>query len=371
MTLLSALCATVLILYSGFLCFLLVRLLFSPVANSMKNPGPFPGVSVVIPFRNEANNLVPLLNSLESQEYHGNYEVILVNDCSTDDYKTSTTPHQWRMPVRTIQSHFSEDRRLTSKQQALDTGIKEAINEWIAFTDADMALKPDWLESLMRPACRGAKLVFGHTVIFSEKTQSVFAWFQKFQLETLFAAAYAFSNAGLTGSCMGNNLLISRKSYMETGGFDTLGYSIVEDMTLMSAFRKQHLKTSSTEPFSATATTLPAATLNDFFQQLRRWAHGGFRYNPLLIFANSLLSIQNVILVLALFHLLPPVVPLIAIGNFFLTWLFTAAAFRKMKTREYALLFPMFYVLYLFESLVLGYCTLINKPIIWKSRRIA
>jgi glycosyltransferase involved in cell wall biosynthesis len=371
MHLLFTFCITVLIIYCGFICYLLVGTLLHSAATSIKTPGKFPGVSVVIPFRNEAKNLESLLNSLESQLYNGNYEVILVNDGSTDYYEQLTAPRRWRIPVRAIQSRFSETRRLTRKQQALDTGIKEALHDWIAFTDADIVLSPIWLESLMRPAITGAELVFGHTAILSEKTSDAFTWFQKFQLETLFAAAHAFNNAGLTGSCMGNNLLISRKSYMEIGGFEALGCSIVEDMALMRAFRKRHLRTSSTEPFYATATTLPAVTLNDYFQQLRRWTHGGFRDNHLLKTANILLSLQNVILVMALFHVVPPAISLLAWGNFFLTWVFTAAAFRKMKTNERALLFPLFYALYLLESLFLAYCAIVKKPIIWKNRRIA
>ena len=45
-----------------------------------------PEVSVVIPFRNEANNLEPLLFSLKSQLYSkANFDVVLVNDHSIDE----------------------------------------------------------------------------------------------------------------------------------------------------------------------------------------------------------------------------------------------------------------------------------------------
>jgi biofilm PGA synthesis N-glycosyltransferase PgaC len=152
MLLLYTLFAVILLLYGGFLCYLLVRL-FLPVSKrntALKKEGmAFPGVSVVIPFRNEARNLERLINSLESQKYPGAYEVILVNDGSTDDYESVLSLLRTRKPVKTIPSLFSAGRGLTSKQQALDTGIKAAAHDWIACTDADMLLEPRWLESLI------------------------------------------------------------------------------------------------------------------------------------------------------------------------------------------------------------------------------
>ena len=46
-----------------------------------------PPISVVIPFKNEAHNLQRLIDSLLGQDYRGEFEILLVNDNSTDDFE--------------------------------------------------------------------------------------------------------------------------------------------------------------------------------------------------------------------------------------------------------------------------------------------
>ena len=181
-----------------------------------QKPGRFPDVSIVVPFKNEAENLERLLSSLEAQDYQGYYEILLVNDGSTDGYKNSIALRLSNRPLRVIDSVYSAASPLTSKQQALDCGIRGAAGDWIALTDADMLLKPEWLSSLMNRAADKPDLVFGHTVIDASPAAGLFGKFQSFQLEVLFAVAYALHRAGIAGSCMGNNMLISRKA--EAGG---------------------------------------------------------------------------------------------------------------------------------------------------------
>jgi glycosyltransferase involved in cell wall biosynthesis len=366
--------AVILLMYGAFLCYLAVMLLFHPVKKHGREEKEIacpPDVSVVVTFRNEAHNLARMIDSLERQTYKGKFEIILVNDGSTDDYVSSISSVVLQKPVKTVHSFFSENRGLTSKQQALDWGIKAASYGWIACTDADMVLDPLWLDSLMGHISEGASLVFGHTVIGQDEKSSLFIWFQKFLLETLFASAYAIHRAGLTGSCMGNNLLFFKKAYSDLGGFDAVGYSIVEDMDLMLLFRRKKLRTTSTEPFSPTARTFPSPKLRDYFQQLMRWSRGGFRKNPVLMFANVLLSAQNLLLVVSIFPTLPGFIRVVSVANLLLTWLFMAAAFRRIHSCERALFFLPFYLMYLVESAALFLFSAFNKKIFWKSRNIA
>jgi cellulose synthase/poly-beta-1,6-N-acetylglucosamine synthase-like glycosyltransferase len=363
----------ILLMYCGLLCYLLMGVLL-PVRrkNGTINKSELPpGVSIVIPFRNEAHNLEKLLCSLEAQQYTGTIEIVLVNDSSTDNFKEVLASRIWKQPLKVIDSAFSNDRRLTHKQQAADLGIKNAAYDWIACTDADMVLEPHWLNALIQQALSGADLVFGHTVIMPGKTPGLFRWFQKFQLETLFAIAYAFNRAGLTGSCMGNNMLLSRTAYLKSGGFEATGYSIVEDLAILASFRRKNMRTAATEPFSATAGTSPQTTINHYFHQLSRWVYGGFRSNATLLFSGALLGVQNILLWLACAGLLPGGFLLLTCGNLLLTWLFIAVTFRKIASNEGTFLFLPFYILFCIESMVLTAFILCKKPLLWKDRRIA
>jgi cellulose synthase/poly-beta-1,6-N-acetylglucosamine synthase-like glycosyltransferase len=373
MLILSKIILLVLSFYAGLLLYLLIKL---SLQKSQKPPLPrgdegLPGVSIVIPFRNEAGNLGLLLSSLEAQSYDGPVEILLVNDGSSDGFQEVIASKQWAKPVTVIDSVFSPERQLTSKQQALDTGIKQAAYDRVAFTDADMVLEPDWLASLVgAELATGAALVFGHTVIRKGASPSMLDWFQSYQLEVLLATAYTFSSGNISGSCMGNNMLISRPAYLKIGGHDAVGYSIVEDRDLLAAFRKNRLRTAAVEPFLPTAGTCPAATAQEYLQQILRWVYGGFRGNSVLSLFGLLLIAQNFLFLLALMDLLPGNAALLALVNLLLTWLFVSLVFWRMKAVESPLLFLPYYMLFFFESFMLLFSLLVRRPVVWKNRQV-
>jgi glycosyltransferase involved in cell wall biosynthesis/SAM-dependent methyltransferase len=100
-------------------------------------------VSVVIPFRNRALTLGYCLRSVLSQTFI-DFEVILVDDGSTDDY--STILAQFNDPrVRVVRHDQSR-----GAQAARNTGIKNAKGKYVAFQDSDDEWYPDKLESQMK-----------------------------------------------------------------------------------------------------------------------------------------------------------------------------------------------------------------------------
>jgi glycosyltransferase involved in cell wall biosynthesis len=104
-----------------------------------------PRVSVVVPARNEENDIRATLESLLQLDY-SNYEIIAVNDRSTDatgermDEMAHDASAQGRL--RTI--HVSElPIGWMGKTHAMWTATEEATGEWLLFTDADVHFKPD------------------------------------------------------------------------------------------------------------------------------------------------------------------------------------------------------------------------------------
>jgi len=211
----------------------------SPAENAMSasRNEELPGVSVVIPFRNEADNLETLLGSLGRQKYKGFIEIVLVNDSSTDNSVgvIHNAAHKCPIPVKLVESIYNQEIALTSKQQALDLGVRSSRYGCIVFTDADMQFDEHWVYSLVKVYLTGALMVFGHTSLCGQR-KDMFALWQSFQLEYLFTIAYAFNKAGITGSSMGNNMLIDRKAYESIGGQEGIGFTIVEDRELYNVF---------------------------------------------------------------------------------------------------------------------------------------
>jgi cellulose synthase/poly-beta-1,6-N-acetylglucosamine synthase-like glycosyltransferase len=364
----SLIISLLLVFYGVFVIWLAANAARHKAAPAGGSAG-LPGISIIIPFNNEAHNLATLLDSLSRQEYAGPWEVLLVNDGSTDSFREAAAPFLGRFPARfrIIDSVFDKCVNLTSKQQALDKGVREAGLEWCVFSDADMIFEKDWLAVFAANAVPGRDFIFGHTTMTGK---GPFNTLQRFQLEFLFAVAYSFHSAGIAGSCMGNNLLVRKQAYTGLGGQARIGYSIVEDRDLYSAFKRHGYSVAPAHPFSARAATLPCASLSQFYHQMIRWARGGFSFSSLLLPAGLLLTAQNFSLLAALCGLLPPVVEALSLANFFLTMIFVHVAFRKTGSGESAFFFPVFYVFMLAETIAFLFSFLITPRVEWKSRKL-
>ena len=100
----------------------------------MKNPD----ISIVIPLYNEADNIEPLGHSILHAMEEQNYEVIFVNDGSTD--RSTENLNEWcakHANFRTI--HF---KRNAGQTAAMDAGFKSAMGKYIVSMDADMQNDP-------------------------------------------------------------------------------------------------------------------------------------------------------------------------------------------------------------------------------------
>lgn len=99
-----------------------------------------PLVSIIIPAKNAQATIKKCIDSIVRQSYK-NYELIVVNDGSTD--KTAQ-----------ILADYPQARVLTTPgtgpSKARNTGIAQAKGEFVAFTDADCVVDYHWIEELLR-----------------------------------------------------------------------------------------------------------------------------------------------------------------------------------------------------------------------------
>ncbi|MDR0330212.1 MAG: glycosyltransferase [Chitinispirillales bacterium] len=330
------------------------------------------GVSVIIPFRNEERNLNALLASIAKQCYKGMIEVVLVNDQSEDNGVSvikAFSHHNDNIFIKIIDLHPSINTALTSKQQALDLGVENSSHPLLLFTDADMALAPNWVESMVNShKSTNAAHVFGHTAVTpSGARRSLFTLLESYQLEFLFSFAYAFAKLNLTGSCMGNNVLAAKDAYLKCGGQRGAGYSIVEDRALLALMRKKGFKAAAQEPFGVTAFTYPSQSKKQFLNQMLRWAAGGLRPGGGLFAAGGLMLVQNLMFFLTALGMIAPAagvmvptgIAVASIANFVLTWGFLAASFWKNggaagagSTALHLFLYPAYYIFMMAETAV-------------------
>jgi glycosyltransferase involved in cell wall biosynthesis len=101
-----------------------------------------PEVSVIIPTRNSMNFLGRCLRSLINQNFDRNkYEIILVNDKSTDETKKTITPYLKELV-------YVENKRNLGLPASLNVGIKKARGQFIVRVDSDDWVHKEYLQIL-------------------------------------------------------------------------------------------------------------------------------------------------------------------------------------------------------------------------------
>ncbi|MES2864542.1 MAG: glycosyltransferase [Bacteroidota bacterium] len=106
-----------------------------------KTSSPKTTFSIIIPFRNEAENLPILLASLEKLNYPTElFEVILVDDESDDSWKLEVG--RWKYEIEVIPNIRKSN---SPKKDAIETAIHITKHNWIVTTDADCKVPENWL----------------------------------------------------------------------------------------------------------------------------------------------------------------------------------------------------------------------------------
>jgi cellulose synthase/poly-beta-1,6-N-acetylglucosamine synthase-like glycosyltransferase len=111
-------------------------------AKNQTNQKPKTSFSIVVPFRNEAENLPQLLQSIYLLDYPMELvEIILVDDESDEVFSVQSLVFS----IKVIQN---ERETNSPKKDAINTAIAIAKNDWIITTDADCLVQRNWLKSI-------------------------------------------------------------------------------------------------------------------------------------------------------------------------------------------------------------------------------
>ncbi|MGB7586700.1 MAG: glycosyltransferase family 2 protein [Terriglobales bacterium] len=201
-----------------------------------KPPQGSPRVSIIVPARNEEEHVEQTLTQLLQLDYD-NYEVIAVNDRSTDrtgevmDRVASTPEAQGRLKV----IHIAElPPNWLGKAHAMWTGAKQAHGEWLLFTDADVFFRRD---TLTRTLAYSTAEHADHVVLFPDMVmhgpgeRMMIAFFQ-----TLFVFGHRPWRVAdpKTKDFMGVGAfnLIRREVYEAVGTYEALRLEVLDDMKL-------------------------------------------------------------------------------------------------------------------------------------------
>jgi peptidoglycan/xylan/chitin deacetylase (PgdA/CDA1 family)/GT2 family glycosyltransferase len=168
-------------------------------------------VSVVIPAHNEEIYLLSCLESIKNQDYAGEYEVIVVDNASTDN--TAQIARNWGAKV------VYESKR--SPACARQKGAEVATGKIIAFIDADTQAPAHWLSTIVwRFLCEPETVVISGPYAYYDAGRipriASYGNFISIIIDQLFRKAF---NKG--SAVWGCNFAVRRSALLEVGGFDT------------------------------------------------------------------------------------------------------------------------------------------------------
>ncbi len=242
-------------------------------------------VTIVVPFRNEAENIVTCYESLTTQNYDKKkYEIIFVNDFSEDNSLEVLSKANDASNVKIISRENDKTMR-GHKKKAVEAGISAARGEIIVLTDADCVHEKDWLQHLLSNFDDKTAFVSGPVEIDSGGT--LFGSLQKLEFAGLVLTGAGLIGKGAPAICNAANLAFKKSVFFEVGGYEGLmNLSSGDDELLMQKIASQgkyEIKFSADK--ESIVKTEAKKNLSDFLEQRKRWASKGLFYkNKKLVF---------------------------------------------------------------------------------------
>jgi hopene-associated glycosyltransferase HpnB len=195
-----------------------------------------PGVDIVVPARDEAHTIGPVIASLLAQDYAGAFRVILVDDNSTDGTATLAGAAA-NLAVITLRSKPAD---WSGKLWALSQGVGAGDAPLLLFTDADILHDPRHLSSLV------AKLVQSRTDMVSEMVRLNCVSLAERALVPAFVyffqMLYPFSKVNdprsPVAAAAGGTVLIRRDALQRSGGIEAIKDSLIDDVALARSVKK-------------------------------------------------------------------------------------------------------------------------------------
>ncbi len=333
-------------------------------------PNPAPRISIIIPCRDEEDNLTRLLPSITSQAFPI-HEIIVMDDHSTD--RTSRVAREHGAIVITGKPLPNGWK---GKPWACLQGAAAATGDWLLFLDADVWLEPGAFEKL-------AALTTTPRSVFSlcpfHRIEKPYEELSSFFNSIMVLGINAFTLRGEKGDgigLFGQVMLVAKTDYDAVGGHEPVKHEVLENFHLARHFAAAGL---TNRCYLGKGTASMRMFPSGYEELAASWGKGaasGSRNTPrtALIGISIWLTGLMTAMISLLFLPLAPAAPAIAIGIVYAAFaLQSLFVFRKIGTFSLwnALLFPIalcYYQVHFFNSLRR---TKAGGTVKWKGRDVS
>ncbi len=233
----------------------------------------WPLISIWVAARNEEDHLANCLSSLVNLDYPQNKLQILVgNDQSTD--ATPKIIDQFCQKYHFIQriDVVDDESELKAKARVMAQMDRLAKGEFYLITDADVCVNPQWAKSMLLSLSENTGVSSGTTMV---KSTGLDGWLQEIDWAYFMGLLNTISYAGVPATAVGNNMIVRKKAYWETGGYASIRFSITEDYKLYSEICSKGWKWNNVMHPGVLAFSEKTKGWFNLLHQRKRWLSGG------------------------------------------------------------------------------------------------
>ncbi len=230
--------------------------------------------SIIIAFRDEAENLPTLLASLVALAYPKNFfEILLVNDASSDDSVAIVRNFAAEYSDINVRV-FNNDRRTNApKKDAINTAIRQSNFDWIVTTDADCQVPKNWLQ-VYNAFIMTNKSVFVAGLVKYKLQNGFLHQFQRIDWMSLTGVTIGSFGWNKPLMCSGANLAYSKKAFFKVNAFEGNEHiASGDDVFLMQKIKEAYPnRVSFVNASDASVQTKSLDSWRGLYQQRMRWA---------------------------------------------------------------------------------------------------
>lgn len=249
-----------------------------------------PPVCVVVPARDEADSIETCLASLLSQDYTGDFRVVLTDDGSEDGTGALARALPDREGRLTVLDGRPRPEGWSGKLWAVEQGVARALADrpgeegYIFLTDADIEHDPAHVVTLVEKAERERLDMVSEMVELNCDSMAEKALVPAFVF--FFALLYPFARVAdprsRVAAAAGGSILIRRSALARIGGISALRGALIDDCTLAA-----HVKRSGGRIYlghSCLARSIrPYPHPRDVWNMIARTAYVQLKYSPLIL----------------------------------------------------------------------------------------
>ena len=326
-------------------------------------------VSVIICARNEADNLRSNLETILSQN-HSNFEVIVVNDASTDESLAilRSFEKQYRN-LKIVDIKFTSNYA-GNKKNGLTKGIEMASYNNLLFTDADCVPRSsNWINEIASHFSNDKIIVLGHGAY--KKIKGSFLN-KIIRFETLLTAIQYFSYAqiGIPYMGVGRNLAYTKEVFLKAKGFT--GHSNIrsgdDDLLINEIATKNN--TAICLSHNSFTISEPKKKFSTWFHQKRRHVTTANHYKPIHQFLLGLFYLSQFLfwilaIILLAFSFNWLIVTILLTIRLIIQCSILGKTAQKFNEKDLILLFPLLDLMLVIFQLGVFVSSLIIKPRSW------